>query len=153
AEGERPGGLLARLGAVIVDGVIVSAMDVLLVSPAGLILYFRPALSAAPAASDPLLFGTGLLCVSLAAVANVLYLVAFWALRGRTPGKALLGLAIVRRGGRVGDGIGWSPALLRWLVMGLGGIPFGLGWWIAAFRKDRRAWHDLAAGTRVVRTR
>jgi uncharacterized RDD family membrane protein YckC len=149
----RSGHLLARLAAVLVDGVILSALDVLLFSPAFLILYFRPSLQAGSAASDPLLGGIGVLCFVLAVVANVLYTAGLWAMRGRTPGKALLGLAVVRPGGRAGDGIGWNAALVRFLVMAVGAVPLGIGWWMAVFRKDRRALHDVAAGTVVVQKR
>jgi uncharacterized RDD family membrane protein YckC len=151
--GPKAGGLLSRFAAVLVDGVILSAMDLLLFSPAFLIVYFRPSLQPSSTASDPLLGGIGLLCFGLAFVANILYTAGLWALRGRTPGKALFGLAIVRPGGRAGGGIGWNAALLRFLVMAVGAVPLGFGWWMAVFRKDRRALHDLAAGTRVVRTR
>ena len=147
------GGLLARLAAVLVDSVIATAMNLVLSSPVLLVYYFRPAFRSGPVESDDVLRGIAVLCLVLILVANFFYTAGLWALRGRTPGKALLGLAIVRAGGRTGEGIGWSAALVRWIVMALGGIPFGLGWWIAAFRKDRRAWHDLAAGTRVVRSR
>jgi pSer/pThr/pTyr-binding forkhead associated (FHA) protein/uncharacterized RDD family membrane protein YckC len=149
----KTGSLLARFAAVLVDSVILSAMDVLLFSPAFLILYFRPSLQAGSAASDPLLGGIGVLCSVLALVANILYTAGLWAMRGRTPGKALLGLAIVRLGGRTGDGIGWNAALVRFLVMAVGAVPLGLGWWMAVFRRDRRALHDLAARTVVVRKR
>ena len=149
----KTGSLLARFAAVLVDSVILSAMDVLLFSPAFLILYFRPSLQAGSAASDPLLGGIGVLCSVLALVANVLYTAGLWAMRGRTPGKALLGLAIVRLGSRTGDGIGWNAALVRFLVMTVGAVPLGLGWWMAVFRKDRRALHDVAARTVVVRKR
>lgn len=149
----RLAGLLRRFAALLVDGVILSAMGVLFSSPAFLIYYFRPSLPSSSPASDPLLGSIGILCTVLALVANFLYVAGLWALRGRTPGKALLGLTIVRPRGRRGGGIGWSPALIRFFVMGLGAIPLWLGWWIAAFRKDKRALHDLAAGTWVVRNR
>ncbi len=152
-ESSKPGGVPRRFAALLVDGVIVSAMDVLLFTPAFLILYFRPSLQPSSAMADPLLGGIGLLCFALAAIANVLYTAGLWALRGRTPGKALLGLEIVRQGGRTGGGIGWNAALLRFLVMALGAVPLGFGWWMAAFRKDGRALHDIAAGTWVVRKR
>ncbi len=152
-EAAKPGGVLRRFAALLVDGVILSAMDVLLFTPAFLILYFRPSLQPSSAATDPLLGGIGLLCLALAVVANVLYTAGLWALRGRTPGKALLGLEVVRQGGRAGGGIGWNAALIRFLVMAFGAVPLGLGWWMAAFRKDGKALHDIAAGTRVVRKR
>ena len=145
--------LFARFAALLVDNVILVAMDLLLVSPVAVILYFRPELQSVPATSDPVLIGIFVLCSVLAFAANILYTAGLCAMRGRTPGKALLGLAIVRRGASPGVGIGWNAALLRWVFQVLGAIPVGLGWWIAFFRKDRRAWHDVVAGTWVVRAR
>ncbi len=145
--------LVARLVALLVDNVILVAMDVLLMSPVGVILYFRPELQSVPATADPVFLGIAALCAALCFAANLLYTAGLWALRGRTPGKALLGIAIVRRGASPGEGIGWNAALVRFLVQILGAIPLWLGWWVAVFRKDRRAWHDRAAGTWVVRTR
>jgi uncharacterized RDD family membrane protein YckC len=156
AVGEVPrstASLPARFGALLVDNVVLVAMDLLLMSPVAVILYFRPELQSVPATSDPVFIGIFVLCSVLAFAANLLYTAGLWAMRGRTPGKALLGLAIVRRGANPGDGIGWNAALLRWVFQILGSIPFGIGWWIALFRKDRRAWHDIVAGTWVVRSR
>jgi len=152
-EAERPGSLVARLAALLVDAVIATAMTVMLGSPVLLVWFFRPAVRSTPVTSDDIFVGIAILCGVLIVVANFFYTVGLWALRGRTPGKALLGLAIVRGEGRPGDGIGWGAAFVRWIVMGVGSIPVGLGWWIAAFRKDRRALHDLAAGTQVVKKR
>jgi uncharacterized RDD family membrane protein YckC len=153
-EPRNTAGLAARFAALLVDGVILVAMDLLLFSPLLVIAYFRPALQPAlPNLNDPVFSGILGLCIVLAFAANVLYTAGLWAMRGRTPGKALLGLAIVRRGANPGVGIGWNAALLRWLFQILGAVPVGLGWWIALFRKDRRAWHDVVAGTWVVRAR
>ena len=86
-------------------------------------------------------------------LANVLYVVGGWAWRGRTPGKSLLGLAVVKRGATSGHGIGWPSAFVRAVVCVLAGLPLGLGWAWAFFEKERRAFQDLAAGTWVIRVR
>ncbi len=151
AGGPEPAGLGPRLVAALVDGVILAAMNVVLLSPVFLISYFQPALQPASAGKDRALLGILALCGILVVAADLLYTAGLWALRGRTPGKSLLKLAIVRRGRKPGEGIGWGAALLRGLVMSAGAIPLFAGWWWAALRKDRRAWHDLASGTRVVR--
>ena len=147
----------ARLGprvvATLVDAVILSAMNTVLLSPVFLISYFQPALQSAPSGKDRVFLGILALCGILVLAADLLYTAGLWALRGRTPGKSLLELAIIRGGRQPGDGIGWGPAILRCLVMAAGAIPLFAGWWSAALRKDRRAWHDIAAGTRVVRMR
>lgn len=149
----EPAGLGRRLMAMLVDGVILTAMNAVLLSPVLLISYFQPTLQSAPSGQDRAFLGILALCGILVLAADLLYTAGLWALRGRTPGKSLLELAIVRRGRQPGDGIGWGPALLRCLVMAAGAIPLFAGWWSAALRKDRRTWHDVAAGTRVIRMR
>ena len=128
-------------------------MNAVLLSPAFLISYFQPAIPSAPRGNDRVFLGILVLCGILVVAADLLYTAGLWALRGRTPGKSILELAIVRGGRQPGEGIGWGPALIRCLVMAVGAIPLFAGWWSAALRKDRRSWHDLAAGTRVVRMR
>lgn len=142
-----------RVAAALVDGVILSAMNLVLLLPAFLISYFQPSPQSASAGQDRVFFGILALCGILVFAADLLYTAGLWALRGRTPGKSLFKLAIVRRGSPPGEGIGWGPALLRGLVMSAGAIPLFAGWWSAVLRKDRRSWHDLASGTRVVKMR
>lgn len=76
---------------------------------------------------------------------------------GRTPGRALLGLRVVR----VTDGrpLGIGPAVRRTLVVGLATVPFGLGlaalaWTTAADPgRQRRGWHDHLVSSVVVDAR
>jgi uncharacterized RDD family membrane protein YckC len=85
--------------------------------------------------------------------ANLWYVVGGWARTGRTPGKALLRLSVVAAGPPVaGPGIGLRRAFVRFLCYGLSGGLLCIGYLLVLFRKDRRALHDLLAGTRVVRT-
>jgi uncharacterized RDD family membrane protein YckC len=151
------GALSARFGprvvATLVDAVILSAINAVLLTPVFLISYFQPVLPSTPLEKDRAFLVILALCGILVVSADLFYTAGLWALRGRTPGKSLLQLAIVRGGRKPGDGIGWKPAILRCLVMAAGAIPLFAGWWIAALRRDRRAWHDLAAGTRVIRMR
>ncbi|GIM95941.1 RDD family protein [Paractinoplanes toevensis] len=73
-----------------------------------------------------------------------LYCAAFWALAGRTPGMAVLGLRVVGLGNRR---IRWSAALLRAVLLAY--FPIGALWLLV----DRRhqAIHDKLARTLVVR--
>jgi len=143
----------ARLLAAIVDLVILAAINVLLFAPVFLIDYFRSELQTRDAAPDWAFRAITALSILLALLANLLYVVGGWAWRGRTPGKALLGLAVVKRGAAAGHGIGWPSAFLRAIVLVLAGLPLGLGWAWAFFEKEKRAFHDLAAGTWVIRVR
>ena len=69
---------------------------------------------------------------------------------GATPGKFVAGMRIVRPdGGPIGYGVASLRAILRVVSEGL----FYVGFVPVFFRADRRAVHDLLAGTRVVLTR
>ncbi len=141
----------ARLLSALVDAVILAAINLLLFAPVFLIDYFRAELQTRDGAPDWAFRGVTALSFLLAALANALYIVGGWAWRGRTPGKSLLGLTVVKRGEIGGRGIGWKAALIRAVVLVLAGLPVGLGWVWAFFEKEKRALHDLAAGTWVVR--
>jgi uncharacterized RDD family membrane protein YckC len=143
----------ARLVAALVDAVILAAINVLLFAPVFLIDYFRSELQTRDAAPDWAFRTITALSLLLALLANVLYVVGGWAWRGRTPGKSLLGLAVVRRGVPSGRGIGWPAAFVRAIVCVLAGLPLGLGWAWAFFEREKRAFQDLAAGTWVIRVR
>jgi uncharacterized RDD family membrane protein YckC len=69
------------------------------------------------------------------------------AMSGRTLGMAAVGLRVVRsEGGRIGTG----RAVIRVLVLPLSFVLFGFGILLIVLRADRRALHDLIAGTAVV---
>jgi uncharacterized RDD family membrane protein YckC len=80
----------------------------------------------------------------------ILYYVYFWGARGATPGKSLLGLAVVTDSGETP--IGFGRAALRLVGYWVSSLLFGLGFLLIAFSPDRRGLHDRIAGTRVERT-
>ena len=84
------------------------------------------------------------LAVALPALLAV-YAGAFWALAGRTPGMALLGLRVVSTAGRPAR---WLSCAIRAVVLAY--FPIGALWCLV----DRRhqAIHDKLARTAVVRT-
>ena len=69
------------------------------------------------------------------------------ALFGRTLAMAIIGIAVVRRDGGVANG---RRALVRALVLPLSVVALGLGLLGIVFDRERRTWHDLAAGTVVI---
>ena len=77
-----------------------------------------------------------------------LYVIGLHALEGQTLGKLLVGVRVV-------GGDGTPPALgasvLRFFAYFVSLIPFGFGFFMAGLRADRRALHDLLAGTHVER--
>lgn len=73
-----------------------------------------------------------------------IYNALFWALAGRTPGMAVLGLRVV---GARRDSLSWPSALIRALVLAY--FPIGSVW--ALVDRRGRAVHDLLARTTVIR--
>jgi uncharacterized RDD family membrane protein YckC len=71
----------------------------------------------------------------------LVYFVFFWTFIGSTPGKALLGLQIVRQVGR---------ALLRFLGYWVSAIPLFLGFIWVLFDRQHEGWHDKISNTHVI---
>ena len=72
-------------------------------------------------------------------------------LSGRTLGKWLAGLRVVRKDG---ERLGYARSLVRHVLgYALTALTLGLGFLLAAFNSRGRALHDLLAGTVVVRSR
>lgn len=125
-------------------------------------------LTAYPRASFLDRLGAGALDVVLVAVANnllefdrrgpfdsfflilLIYCVAFWAWKGTTVGGIVVGLRVIRV-----DGAALRPvdAVVRGLSSLLSFAALGLGffWILLASNRERQAWHDVIAGTLVVR--
>ncbi len=79
----------------------------------------------------------------------VLYPTVLYTLTGQTIGKLVIGVrALATDGGLLPPGAAFLRAVLQWLT-----LPFllGLGHVLAGLRKDKRALHDLLAGSRVDR--
>jgi uncharacterized RDD family membrane protein YckC len=76
------------------------------------------------------------------------YTTVLHALGGQTIGKMIVGVRVV-----VGDGDPppLGTALLRYVAYFASAAPVTLGFVMAALRHDKRALHDLLAGTRVER--
>lgn len=88
--------------------------------------------------------------VAVAFVAwQFVYYAYSWAANGKTFGMALLGIRVVRAGG--GDA-GTRRAVLRTLAFPLSFLLLGLGFAGIVLGRDRRALHDVIAGTAVIYT-
>jgi len=75
--------------------------------------------------------------------------VVFWdKWGGTTPGKRMVGIKIVDA--KTFEDITNKQAITRSLGYIISLIPFGLGFLMVAFRKDKRALHDLLANTAVI---
>ena len=66
---------------------------------------------------------------------------------GRTLGKTLLGLKVVRLDG---SELSFLDGIVRTINYALSAIPFGLGFFVTVFSRRRLAFHDLVCGTRVI---
>jgi uncharacterized RDD family membrane protein YckC len=121
-------------------------------TPVALVYFFVGQMSSDSPRPGWILFAVSTLSFLLILAADFWYVVGGWARTGRTPGKSLMGLRIVTSPANGEQGLGFQTALMRWVFMILGAIPLYAGWIIAAFRADRKAWHDLMASTRVVKT-
>jgi uncharacterized RDD family membrane protein YckC len=130
----RPGGFWRRAFAVLVDSVVVS------------VLLFVGDLATAALGRWDLLARAFDQTWSL--VIPAAYFVLCHGSGGRTLGKTLAGVRVVLASG---EPLGYGRALIRYAAWILSLVAFGVGFFVAAARSDKRGLHDLLAGTRVVR--
>ncbi|MCZ7649933.1 MAG: RDD family protein [Thermoanaerobaculia bacterium] len=131
----RPAGFWIRVAASLVDGLLLTLLSGIFV-----------ALSWVTGSS-----GLSVLGSLLSFAASLAIVFVGWGRFGTSPGKRLLGLAIVAEGVAPGEGIGAVKALVRWIGYFLSAFLLGIGFLLVAFRGDKRGLHDLVAGTSVVR--
>ncbi len=75
------------------------------------------------------------------------YFAFFWSLVGFTPGKAVLGLRVVKHNGAK---ISFFRAIIRFFSYWISAIPIFLGFLWVLWDPKRQAWHDKIAGTQVL---
>lgn len=77
----------------------------------------------------------------------IVYTTTLHSMAGQTLGKAVVGIRVVS----ASDGalLSVGPALLRHLASFLSAFPVGFGYIMGGLRRDKRALHDLIAGSRV----
>jgi uncharacterized RDD family membrane protein YckC len=141
-------GALARLGAFVVDALIVGAGQAVLALP--VFVYWIKSSPASGDVAGEVTFLPVFLSVALAALAVILaavYHVYFWGVKAATPGKRLFGLVVVGPDGRLP--IGPGRAALRLVGYGVSSLVFGIGFLMIAFGGG--GLHDQIAGTRVIR--
>lgn len=76
------------------------------------------------------------------------YFVVSWSRGGQTIGMRAWRLRVVSTDG---DALPWPRALLRFAMALVSALALGFGFFWCLFRRDRRAWHDLIAGSRLLR--
>lgn len=75
------------------------------------------------------------------------YLIGFWGATGQTPGKAVVGIKIVRLDG---TNIGPGNAVLRFIGYIVSSIIFFIGFLMIGWHEKKRGLHDLIAATAVI---
>ncbi|MEO8437464.1 MAG: RDD family protein [Chloroflexota bacterium] len=139
-----------RLIAYILDSVIVSVTVIVLVVVGSLALYSGSTVVDGQVTSVNSGAGAAFgLAALIATILGLLYYPFFWARGGQTPGMRPFGLRVVRDAD--GSRIGWGAALLRVLGMWVAALVFYIGFIWVFIDKRRRGWHDLIAGTVVIK--
>jgi uncharacterized RDD family membrane protein YckC len=92
--------------------------------------------------------GDKLLVQALVLLASAAYFTLSWSRGGQTIGMKPWRLRVVRNDGAPTD---LAHALLRFAVALVSLAAIGIGFWWALFDAQRRTWHDIAAGTMMVR--
>ena len=139
ADGVTDAGVAARLMAVVIDLVILAAID-------AVVIYFTMQICGLTAADLDILPKGPL--IAFLFVQNGGYLVAFTA-GGQTLGKMAAGIRVVSAESETSLDLG--RAFLRTFMWLLLAVPAGLGFLSAIISRDHRGLHDRFAGTRVVR--
>ena len=152
--GVQLAGAGSRLGARIIDGVIMTGLVIIL-----FVIGIASALGADAAwteedssAAAGVFVGLALLAVLI----GILYEVTLIAVRGQTLGKMAVRIKVVRADNGLPPG--WGKSIGRWIIpAALGFIPF-IGWLLSLlvyisllWDKVRQGWHDKAAGTLVIK--
>lgn len=136
---EHPASAGARLGAAVIDALLLAAID-------AVVFYLTLALAGLEIARANVLPLAPL--VAFFAILAGGYLVAFVAAGGQTIGKMIMGIRVLGDDGRRVDAAG---AALRAAGCAVSLATAGLGYLPALTTADGRALHDRIAGTRVVR--
>jgi len=142
----EPAGFGPRLVAGVIDAALTGVGEALLIGPVAWYWWTREI----PRSPQDVSF-VSILASLVAVIAGLLlgfaYYVYFWGVRGATPGKQLLELAVEGEDGRYP--IGTGKALARVLGYMLSSATLGIGFLMIAFGGS--GLHDRVAGTRVVR--
>jgi uncharacterized RDD family membrane protein YckC len=135
APGVAYGGAGERLLAYIIDGLVVLVANLVLFLAALLLLVIA--------------LPVGILVFLAIFVVDIAYFPYFWKTRGQTPGMRQFQLYVVRD--RDGGPITTGQAILRLIGYWVDGVVFYLGFIWILIDSRKRGWHDLIAGTVVIK--
>jgi len=106
------------------------------------------ALAITGGALDPHRLAHKLLVQALVLALSAAYFVLSWTRGGQTIGMRAWRLRVVQVDG---SALGVWRALLRFFVALVSLAALGLGYWWVLIDREKRAWHDIAAATAMVR--
>jgi uncharacterized RDD family membrane protein YckC len=136
-----------RLVAYIIDIIIVSVVTTL-IALAWVILSFASGGLSNNSMSTGAALGLVVMVVAVMVI-GVGYFPWYWARDAATPGMKMMGLSVVRDAD--GGPISGGQAIMRLVGYVVSGMVFYLGFVWILIDKRRRGWHDLIAGTVVIR--
>lgn len=151
-----PVGFFARLGAYIVDVLILLVVTNIVLSLAphswrSEVVNFLNDVKTRPFSITPeeltRLLLIELVMLGVYSAASSVYFILMHGLRGATVGKMIVGARVVNLDG---SPVNMGRATMRYMGETLSWMSFGIGYLMIAFREDKRGLHDLVAGTRVV---
>jgi uncharacterized RDD family membrane protein YckC len=145
----KPAGFFTRFEAFVIDLVILSIVQLVGSAFIQTIIKFFRLTGLVTSLQTYLENSTVDLVVGSAVMALfvIAYFTFFWTLVGFTPGKALLGLKVVRKDGAK---VSFFRSLVRFFAYWVSAIPLFLGFFWVLWDRNRRGWHDKIAGTQVL---
>ncbi len=144
AQAGETAGFGIRLGAYLIDSIILSIGVMIVMVPTGILA------AVIGPKSQGFALVVSLVGWLLGMAVGIGYLLVPWAKSGITPGKKMLKLKIVREDGV--EPLGYAKAGLRLLGYMASGFIFYIGFIMVAFTDGHKGLHDMIAGTRVVKT-
>jgi uncharacterized RDD family membrane protein YckC len=145
---EEHAGFAVRLVAYLIDGVVLAILSLIILRIAYHFSGSTDDGQVIPVAVYASSGGINALVASIGNILSIAYVVAFWAWRGQTPGKMVMGIKIVRTDG---SPIGIGGAILRYIGYIVSGLMFCIGFLWIALDPEKQAVHDKIAGTYVIR--
>jgi uncharacterized RDD family membrane protein YckC len=151
-DGRKPAGFFSRMLAFLIDLFVLLFLEMMIGGVIFLVLHFfrykqiLDFVKSLLGMQDQIGQFIGLISPVLFLVV-LIYFVFFWALVGFTPGKALLGLQIVRQDGQP---LSVGRALLRYLGYWVSATPLFLGFIWILFDRQHEGWHDKISKTHVI---
>jgi uncharacterized RDD family membrane protein YckC len=149
ARSSRPAGFFSRLEAFVVDLIILSVVQ--LGASAFIQAFLRFFKLTGLVANIQTILENSTYNIAIATTVTTLFVIGyytfFWTLVGYTPGKAVLGLKVVRKNG---GKLSFGRSLLRFFAYWISMLPLFLGFFWVLWDSKRQGWHDKIAGTQVL---